>query len=122
MLQLIGLAILSVFVGSARAEEPAVAEATKEDGLYAVFQSSMGSIVCRLHYDKAPVTVANFVGLATGEKEWRDPKTGDMTKTPFYNGLKFHRCIPDFGWTTSTPCSANVSMVKTSWTRWRRSR
>jgi peptidylprolyl isomerase len=96
MLQLIGLAILSVFVGSARAEEPAVAEATKEDGLYAVFQTSMGSIVCRLHYDKAPVTVANFVGLATGEKEWRDPKTGDMTKTPFYNGLKFHRCIPDF--------------------------
>jgi peptidylprolyl isomerase len=79
-----------------RAEDPAVKEATKADGLYAVFETSMGTIVCKLHYDKVPVTVANFVGLATGEMEWKDPKTGTMVKRPFYDGLKFHRCIKEF--------------------------
>jgi peptidylprolyl isomerase len=73
-----------------------VTEATSNDGLYAVFETSMGTIVCELYYQKVPVTVANFVGLAKGEQEWKDPKTGDMSKEPFYDGLKFHRCIPDF--------------------------
>jgi len=93
---LAALATVAGAVGPARAEDPAVTEATSHDGLYAVFQTTMGTIVCKLHYDKAPVTVANFVGLATGEKEWKDPKTGEMVKRPFYDGLKFHRCIADF--------------------------
>jgi peptidylprolyl isomerase len=79
-----------------RAEDPAVKEATKADGMYAVFETTMGTIVCKLHYDKVPVTVANFVGLASGEMEWRDPKDGAMVKRPFYDGLKFHRVIKDF--------------------------
>jgi peptidylprolyl isomerase len=77
-------------------EEQSVANATKEDGLYAVFDTSMGPVVCELHFDKVPVTVANFVGLASGEKEWRDPKTAEMVKRPFYDGLVFHRVIKDF--------------------------
>jgi peptidylprolyl isomerase len=83
-------------LATARAEDPAVKEATKSDGLYAVIETSMGTIVCKLHYEKVPVTVANFVGLATGEMEWKDPKTGTMVKRPFYDGLKFHRCMREF--------------------------
>jgi peptidylprolyl isomerase len=90
----IGLAMGSS--NSASAAEDDVMNATKEDGLYAVFETTMGTIVCELFYDKAPVTVANFVGLATGEKEWTDPKTGETVKRPFYDGLKFHRIIKDF--------------------------
>ena len=77
-------------------ETVAVKEATKEPGLYAVFETTKGAIVAKLAYDKAPVTVANFIGLASGEMEWKDPETGAMVKRPFYDGLKFHRCIPGF--------------------------
>jgi peptidyl-prolyl cis-trans isomerase A (cyclophilin A) len=45
---------------------------------------------------EAPQTVANFIGLAEGTKEFADPKTSRKTKRPFYDGLMFHRVIPDF--------------------------
>jgi peptidyl-prolyl cis-trans isomerase A (cyclophilin A) len=64
--------------------------------LYATFKTSLGSIVVRLDEDKAPRTVENFVGLATGTKEWTDPKTGKQVKRPLYNGTIFHRVIPNF--------------------------
>jgi peptidyl-prolyl cis-trans isomerase A (cyclophilin A) len=62
----------------------------------ATLKTSMGEIVVRLYDDKAPKTVANFVDLATGNKEWTDPKTKEKVKRPLYNGLIFHRVIPDF--------------------------
>lgn len=94
---LIATALTSVALGPAPSHaEDAVQEATKEDGLYAVFETTMGTIVCKLHYDKVPITVANFVGLATGEMEFKDPKTGEMVTRPFYDGTKFHRVIKDF--------------------------
>ncbi|MDY0017834.1 MAG: peptidylprolyl isomerase [Candidatus Delongbacteria bacterium] len=62
----------------------------------AVFETSMGTIKVELWPDKAPLTVANFVGLANGTKEWTDPLTGTKTKRPFYDGLIFHRVIKDF--------------------------
>lgn len=65
-------------------------------GTYAVFDTSLGKIVCRLFEKEAPNTVANFVGLAEGTKEWTDPKTGQKVKRPLYDGLVFHRVIPDF--------------------------
>jgi peptidylprolyl isomerase len=74
----------------------ALATATAEDGIYAIFHTSMGEIACRLHYDKAPITVANFIGLATGEQEFKDPTTLEMVKRPFYDGLIFHRVIANF--------------------------
>jgi peptidyl-prolyl cis-trans isomerase A (cyclophilin A) len=65
--------------------------------LYARFQTSLGNIVIRLEEQKAPDTVKNFVGLATGTQEWEDPKTGETKKnTPYYDGTIFHRVIPDF--------------------------
>jgi cyclophilin family peptidyl-prolyl cis-trans isomerase len=63
----------------------------------ATFQTSMGDIHCALFPDKAPVTVANFIGLATGKKQWTNPKTGKVEKgVPLYDGTVFHRVIPNF--------------------------
>jgi peptidyl-prolyl cis-trans isomerase A (cyclophilin A) len=67
-----------------------------EPGLYVAFNTNMGRIVCKLFEKETPVTVANFVGLARGTKEWTDPKTGQKVHKPYYNGLTFHRVIPDF--------------------------
>ena len=61
------------------------------------FQTERGTIVCELFDDDAPGTVENFVGLATGTKEWTDPKTGETHQgKPLYDGLRFHRVIDDF--------------------------
>ena len=62
----------------------------------AVIETSMGKIVCKLYPDKTPETVANFAGLAEGTKEWIDPSTGQKVKKNFYDGLMFHRVIPNF--------------------------
>jgi peptidyl-prolyl cis-trans isomerase A (cyclophilin A) len=65
--------------------------------LIATFTTSIGTVRCQLLADKAPMTVANFVGLATGKKPWLDPKTNKLQKNkPFYDDLIFHRVIPDF--------------------------
>jgi peptidyl-prolyl cis-trans isomerase A (cyclophilin A) len=68
----------------------------KKAPLYATLKTSMGDIVVLLFEDRAPKTVENFVGLATGTKEWVDPKTGERVKRPLYNGTIFHRVIPNF--------------------------
>lgn len=64
--------------------------------LYATFETSMGNMVAELFWEKAPKTVANFVGLAEGTKEWTDPKTGKARNDSLYAGTIFHRVIPDF--------------------------
>jgi peptidyl-prolyl cis-trans isomerase A (cyclophilin A) len=69
---------------------------TRAPGTYAVFETSQGNIVIRLLEKEAPQTVANFIGLAEGTKEFADPRSGQKTKRPFYDGLVFHRVIPDF--------------------------
>ncbi len=65
-------------------------------GLYARFQTNHGAFVARLFPEQAPETVANFTGLASGQKEFVDPKTRQKARRPFYDGLQFHRVIPDF--------------------------
>jgi len=64
--------------------------------LYAHFTTSEGSFNVRLFDQEAPSTVANFVGLAEGSKEWTDPRTGRKVKQPYYNGTVFHRVIEGF--------------------------
>lgn len=65
-------------------------------GTYAIFETSQGNIVIRLLEKEAPKTVENFIGLAEGTKEYTDSKTGKKTKGNFYDGLTFHRVIPQF--------------------------
>ena len=66
-------------------------------GPTAVFDTSMGQMRCKLYDKEAPLAVANFVGLATGTKDWTDPVTHKKQKgKPLYNGTTFHRVIPGF--------------------------
>ena len=67
-----------------------------ESGVYAHFDTTEGSFTVRLFDKEAPQTVANFVGLAEGTKEWKDPATGAKKKAPFYDGIVFHRVISGF--------------------------
>src|SRR5260370_2192486 len=69
---------------------------TRPAGRYAIFETSHGNIVIKLTEKEAPKTVENFVGLAEGTKEFTNEKTGKKEKRPFYDGLAFHRVIPDF--------------------------
>ena len=63
---------------------------------YAKFDTTEGSFTVKLFEAEAPNTVANFVGLAEGTKEWTDPKTGQKKTAPFYDGIIFHRGIDGF--------------------------
>jgi peptidyl-prolyl cis-trans isomerase A (cyclophilin A) len=66
-------------------------------GPTAVFDTSMGRITCKLFAKEAPETVANFIGLAEGTKDWSDPRTKQKVHgKPLYDGTTFHRVIPDF--------------------------
>lgn len=63
----------------------------------AIFYTTAGQITCTLFPDKAPITVDNFIGLATGTKEWTNPASkAKMHGVPYFNGTVFHRVIPDF--------------------------
>ena len=74
----------------------ATAPAQYTNGIYAEFNTSMGSYTCRLDHVVAPQAVANFIGLATGERAWLDLPTGLVKTNPFYNGTIFHRVIAGF--------------------------
>ena len=63
---------------------------------FAKFNTTEGDFKVRLFDDKAPKTVANFVGLAEGTKEFTDPKSRAKVTRPFYDGLTFHRVIDGF--------------------------
>jgi peptidyl-prolyl cis-trans isomerase A (cyclophilin A) len=91
------IVIGTAVAGMVLAGQTGEAEAKKlKSGTYVVFETTVGKIVCRLFEKEAPQTVANFVGLTEGTREWTDPKTGEKVKRPFYSGLIFHRVIPDF--------------------------
>ena len=77
------------------AQGAAPAAAPLPDGLYAIMNTSMGTIKVRLLEKETPNTVKNFVALAKGTKPWKDPKTGAMVRKPLYNNITFHRVMLD---------------------------
>lgn len=62
----------------------------------ATLHTNLGDIRLELFPEQAPETVSNFVGLATGEKTWTDPRTGEASNAPLYDNVIFHRVIPGF--------------------------
>jgi cyclophilin family peptidyl-prolyl cis-trans isomerase len=78
--------------------ELASAHAIQEEAMSRLrMQTSKGTMVIDMFDDDAPQTVANFVGLATGEREWTDPKSGQKVRgKPYFDGLKFHRVVSNF--------------------------
>jgi peptidyl-prolyl cis-trans isomerase A (cyclophilin A) len=90
----LAVALLSL-TSSALAQAPAAKPAAGA-AQYATFETSAGKIGVKLLTARAPKTVANFVGLSTGTKEWSHPRTGQAMKTPLYDGTIFHRVIPGF--------------------------
>jgi peptidyl-prolyl cis-trans isomerase A (cyclophilin A) len=75
---------------------PSTPAAPVKGPVSAEITTPQGTIRCQLLPEAAPETVASFVALARGEKEFRDVKTGQMVKRPFFDGLLFHRVIPEF--------------------------
>jgi peptidyl-prolyl cis-trans isomerase A (cyclophilin A) len=77
-----------------------LADATKglagEGPLTATLDTSSGSLSCKLFDDKAPIAVANFIGLARGVRPWKDPVSGEWITRPAYDGTVFHRVIKGF--------------------------
>ncbi len=92
--------VLAALAAPALAADPKPADAKPADAKpaaqYATFETSACKIGVKLLTARAPKTVANFVGLATGTKEWTDPRTGQKTKVPLYDNTVFHRVIPNF--------------------------
>lgn len=83
-----GILVMALFSKAAVGND---AQTKLDDGLYARFTTNRGAILCRLEFEKCPVTVANFVGLAEGTQKSNKPEGAK-----YYDGLSFHRVIPDF--------------------------
>ena len=93
------IGLLAILAGAFAQAPPAATPAappTREPGLYATINTSMGAITVKFFEKEAPITVKNFVALARGTKAWKDPKTGQMVTRPLYAGTIFHRVIPKF--------------------------
>ena len=98
-LTLAAAAVVLALAGTASAAAPASATkfmdlARAKQPLYATVETSLGKIVLELDPKIAPIAVENFVGLASGEKEWTEK--GQKVKKPLYEGTIFHRVIPGF--------------------------
>lgn len=82
-------------IGSETTQE--ILDAVPGEGqLVAILHTNLGDVEVELYEDRAPNTVANFVGLAMGTKTWRDPETGELRRDPYYDGVIFHRIIKNF--------------------------
>jgi peptidyl-prolyl cis-trans isomerase A (cyclophilin A) len=77
-------------------DERSFLEATLNSSISAKVVTTEGAFTIRLFDEDAPLTVANFVGLAEGSKSWTDPRTGEKKNTPYYDGTIFHRVIAGF--------------------------
>lgn len=98
-----GLFLTIIFLASAPlnaiSAQNSIGEKTSQEfgaGMYAVFKTNMGVIICKLFDKLTPVTVNNFVGLAEGTKVFKDSRSGAELKQPYYDGTIFHRVIANF--------------------------
>jgi peptidyl-prolyl cis-trans isomerase A (cyclophilin A) len=88
---LLSLLAFAAFAAAADAAGPPAAHPV------AIIHTTLGDLRCELFPDKAPKATSNFIGLATGKKDWTDPRTGKVQHNkPFYDGIIFHRVIPGF--------------------------
>lgn len=79
------------------APQPSAPAAVMPNGPHVVMDTSMGRITCQFFQKQAPIAVANFIGLATGTKDWTNPTTHQVEHhKPLYDGTIFHRVIPEF--------------------------
>ncbi|MFQ5695628.1 MAG: peptidylprolyl isomerase [Terriglobia bacterium] len=102
-MQRLGTLFLLFLVAAAGTARPQ-GTAEREPGLYATLDTSMGKIVIKLFEKDTPQTVENFVGLATGQKLWTHPGTRQrMVGKRYYDGVIFHRVIPNFMIQTGDP-------------------
>jgi cyclophilin family peptidyl-prolyl cis-trans isomerase len=82
---------------AAPAAKPPVHHAAATGKPTAIIETTVGNLTCTLFPDKAPIGVENFIGLATGSKDWKNPASGTTKHgVPLYDGTIFHRVIPDF--------------------------
>lgn len=96
------LLLVAVFCVGAGSSSPLVAAQSQQaspkpaDRLTAIIETTAGKMTCTLFPDKAPIGVANFIGLATGTKDWTSPTGAKKHGVPLYDGTIFHRVIPEF--------------------------
>jgi len=91
------LAVACQTPSTAAAPQASNPSATSTLGPQAILHTTAGDMRCTLFPDKAPKAVANFIGLAQGTKDWRNPMTGTTVHgKPLYDGVTFHRVIPEF--------------------------
>jgi peptidyl-prolyl cis-trans isomerase A (cyclophilin A) len=91
------LLLLSFGIACRNSEVASSQNPTLPPGTQAILHTSAGDMKCTLFPDKAPKAVANFAGLARGTKDWQDPLTGQKIHgKPLYDGVIFHRVIPEF--------------------------
>ena len=86
---------MGLFSKSSGAEPPHVETFPENANVSATFETSLGSFKIKLFAAQCPITVGNFVGLATGKTPWESPE-GEKTEKPLYDGTIFHRVIKDF--------------------------
>ena len=98
---LVGLVVLFAQFSAAGS---AASAPDRKPGVYATLDTTLGKIVVQLFEKEAPLTVANFIELATGKKAWQHPATGQrMVGKPHFDGVLFHRVIPRFMIQTGDP-------------------
>lgn len=104
------VALLILLIGNHSEAKDQITKNKKKEktNMIAVFNTNLGSFKVKLFHDKAPKTVENFVGLAEGTKEWTHPQTGKKEKKPFYDGIIFHRVIPNFMIQSGDPMGVGI--------------
>jgi len=102
MLRTVGTVSLLALCAAAQTSPPSQTSKLPP-GLYAVFNTSMGTITAELYEQLTPNTVRNFIGLAKGTRPWLDPKKKMLVMRPLYDNITFHRVIPDFMAQTGDP-------------------